>query len=138
MDLTLLSHNFQLVHKIFFAKPLYRYNYCTASFGVPPPRVSCSPDTECEFSATIFSSFKKFSSLKIFCKTSVSEEQLHVDLCRATSSSIMFCWYKIRIFSYNFQLVHELFFEKPLYQENNRTSSLLIQRFSERCLSGFL
>ena len=108
------SQIFLLVHQTFdprnFSQDLcIRSNAQRPGIVVPPLRVSCTPDTKPEISATYSSWLTRHSILEIFRKISVSGVTLSGRHCRATSSSIMFSWYKIWNFSQILLQVNDTF-----------------------------
>ena len=71
------------------------------------PRVSCSPGRKYGNSAIYFCSFVRYSCPKTFWKDSVSRSRSFGGRFRATSSSVMLSWYRIRNVGQLFLVVYE-------------------------------
>ena len=93
---------------------------------VPPPRLSCAPDTKFEISTRSTFWLSRYFRLNSVWKASVSGEQLDECQHRATSSIVMCSWYKIRNFNEIDILALEIF---PI---EFRAKSFCIRRTARR------
>ncbi|KAK1132503.1 hypothetical protein K0M31_013886 [Melipona bicolor] len=79
----------------FFENLEYQEHSWFQSLCVPPLRTSRSPDTNSQNSARKAIQFSRYSYWNIFRKFGISGAQLVPEFRRATSSNLMFFWYKI-------------------------------------------
>ena len=93
----------------FLGLSLYQEHCPSEGDVVLAPRVSCSPGRKYGTSSIYSCSFTIYSCLKIFCKDSVSRSRPVGGRFRATSSSILFSWYRIRNIGQLFLLDHEIY-----------------------------
>ena len=116
-----------IADSILFEKPMYQEHHPSASDDVPPFRVLCFPDTKYEISACNSFWFTRYCGFEIFRKTYVSGAPPIGGRCRATSSTIMFSWYKVRNFNLLFLFVHEIL------RFQNFSKNLCIRSTAHRC-----